>query len=117
MAYAAWPGTLPNPLVAGYGEVLSLALLRTPVDKGPPLQRALTDALPRPVDGQVVMTRAQWSTFKSFVLTTLAGGALPFSWLDIDQATTVNLRFRDSPSMRAEAPDLLVVSLPLELLP
>lgn len=117
MAYAAWPGTLPNPLVAGYGEVLDLALLRSPVDKGPPLQRAVTDALPRPIDGQMVMTRAQWATFKTFVTSTLSGGALPFTWLDIDQSATVTLRFREGPSMRAEAPDLLVVTLPLEILP
>lgn len=117
MAYASWPIGLPAPLVAGYGETLSLALLRAPVDRGPPLQRAITDALPRPIDAQVIMSRSQWGTFKTFVVTTLSGGALPFQWLDIDQSTTVTLRFRDSPSMRAEAPDLLVVSLPLEILP
>ncbi len=117
MTYSAWPGTLPQPLVSGYTETLNLALLRAPVDRGPPLQRAITDALPLPIDSQMVMSRAQYAAFKAFVLTDLSGGALPFQWTDPISQTTKALRFRDSPSMRAEAPDLLVVSLPLEILP
>lgn len=117
MAYAPWPNTLPLPLVAGYGEALSLALLRVPVDKGTPLQRAITDALPLPIDATVVMTRAEYAIFKAFVLTTLGGGSLPFEWTDPLTQTTRALRFRDSPTLRAEAPEILLVGLPLELLP
>ena len=74
-----WPATLPQRMdVDGYQESLGDGRLRSQSDAGPAKVRRRFSAVPRPLSVSTELTSAQLATFKTFVVTTLAGGTLPF---------------------------------------
>lgn len=89
----AWPATLPQCLNVGYSEGLADGLIETPPDQGPPISRRRSSAAPRPLSGQMRMTRAQIAALRTFVDTTLLGGSLPFSFTDPTAGGTLLVKF------------------------
>lgn len=120
MAYAFWPNDLPPPLLGGMDIEAGAALYRTQPDRGPALQRSLTDAMPSPTGASFLLSVAQWNQLLAFFRETLVLGALPFQWVDpLDNATVKTMRFTAGPRAKAHAqhPGYVEASCPLEELP
>jgi hypothetical protein len=119
MPYDVWPVGLPqNLMLAGHQQAIAAdTLLRTPMDKGPPKVRSITDAAEVPLAGQITISYAQWSTLRTFYRTTLGNGALPFTWVDPLTDETVDMRFTAPPVSSGWDYQYGTVSLQLEILP
>lgn len=120
MAYDPWPAQFGEWLLAGHQLELPPAILETAMDKGPPKRRALTDALPSPVNAQIELTRAQWIAFATWYQVTLVNGTLPFTKRDPIYGVDRDYQFRADQGPRAAPtgdPDALLVTLPLQMLP
>jgi hypothetical protein len=117
----AWPGTLPQELqVNGFSESIADGLIETQPDIGPPMTRRRTSAAVRPISGQMIVTKAQLATLRTFVNTTLAGGSLPFTFPAITEAGTWLVKFPKGglPKWTAlSGADLYTLQLSLLILP
>ena len=93
-----WPGTLPQKQFLGMTETDVDAVVRTPMDSGPPSRRNRFAANMRFVRAPIVLTGAQKQTFDTFFRTTLKNGSLEFDWEDPTTDATVSFAFRGPPS-------------------
>lgn len=117
---ATWPSTLPQRLqVDGAQFGLAENRLRSPVDIGPAKVRPLTSNNVEPMEGIMFIDRAQWSTLKTFVVTTLLNGTLAFDFPDpVNEGSTLLVRFADElPVVEPTGGLELLVRLRLEVLP
>lgn len=116
-----WPLTLPQCFIRGYSEGLADALAEVQPDTGPPISRARSSAMPRPLSGQMRMTRAQIAALKTFYEVTLDRGALPFEFPDPTAVGggTLLVKFAkgDQPSWQETAGGVYRVSISLTVLP
>jgi len=94
----AWPATLPQDQFLGLIDVDQDAVLRTPMDTGPPTRRNRFNAITRTVDVPLTVDGAQRQTFDTFFRTTLKNGALAFDWEDPVTDVIVSFAFRGPPS-------------------
>lgn len=118
MITPTWPAGLPQRfLVDGYGEGLRDNLIRSETDIGPAKVRRRATAAPWPLTGSMLMTFAQYETFRDFVEDDLEDGAKTF-WLPNQRAEsgTWLVRFTEPASAQPLGVDLRV-SLSLEVLP
>ncbi len=92
-----WPGSLPQQQFISISETDVDAVLRTPMDSGPPSRRNRFSANMRSVRSPIVLTGAQKQTFDTFFRTTLKNGSLAFDWEDPTTDATVSFAFRDPP--------------------
>jgi hypothetical protein len=111
---ATWPESLPDYLMqGGYSEKLPNNVIRTKMDIGPAKMRRRSTAAPRPIMGQMHMSKAQVATFDTFYETTLLSGSLRFDWVNPRTQTSKEFRFLEPPIYSAMGQDY-VVSLKLE---
>ena len=90
-----WPASLPStPLLQGLSYTPQTQVVRTPMDIGPPKLRRRTSAEVTPFSARLVLTGAQLATLRTFFFTTLAGGALTFTWLEPTTGASVTMQFR-----------------------
>jgi len=115
----AWPASLPSYLlVDGYSEGIGDGRVRSQTDMGPPKVRRRSSAMPKTLQGRMLMTGAQLATLQSFVETTLVGGSLPFTFTDPVTRGSILVRFAGSlPSWTGRGGDTYAVALELEVLP
>lgn len=79
----AWPNTLPQQLLlsgASMGE--GDGLVEYGPDLGPSITRRGTSAVMRPLSGSMILSSAQVATWRTFFLTTILQGSLPFTFPD-----------------------------------
>jgi hypothetical protein len=117
---AAWPGTLPQALQSDtFSEGVADGLLETQPDVGPPITRLRSATSVRSMIGTMLVTSAQIAILKTFVNTTLTGGALPFTFPDQLQAGTLLVKFPKGslPKWTAAGGDNYTLSLSLLVLP
>lgn len=114
-----WPASLPQKLlVEGYSEGLADGRLISQMDAGPAKVRRRSSAMPRPLQGSMIMTSAQLATMRTFVNTTLIGGSLPFDFPDPATGATLLVRCAGSvPALTNLGGAYWNVSLDLEILP
>jgi hypothetical protein len=115
-----WPGTLPQTFqVNGYTETVADGLIETNPDTGPPMSRRRSSAMPRPISGQMIVTRTQIDTLKTFVNTTLLGGSLPFSFPATTEVGTWLVKFPkgNMPKWAAIGGDYYTLQISLLILP
>jgi len=133
MANPAWPSSLPQNQFIGVADERQKGALRTAMDAGPAKQRRRFSAAVRTITCPVEMSSAQKAVFDTFFITTLAEGALPFTWTDPNTDATQNFRFIAPPKFTLDvggAPAVVAppgdpmaqrrlwkASLPLEILP
>jgi hypothetical protein len=120
VATITWPASLPQSLIgAGYTENIADNRIVDQFETGPVAVRRRATSAPFPVVGRMIMTTAQWETFRTFCETTLThlvlpfglpehGVALPGEWL---------VRFTEPPSRTYLGSGNWMVSLSLEVLP
>lgn len=118
MAIDPWPATLPQVIrLEGYSDSMGDGLIRSPTDSGPGKVRRRSSAVVRPLQCRMYMTEAQLLIMRTFITTTLMGGALPFSLPDPIDGTTMWCRFREMPAWINVSGTKYDISLNLEILP
>lgn len=63
---AAWPSSLPHPLLSGYSGQSGASFIRSEFAKGPARQRQTSVSSPETVQAAWFFTQAQMIAFKSF---------------------------------------------------
>lgn len=115
---AVWPPSLPQrQLVDGYEETLPNIVVRTQMEAGAAKVRRRYTAAVTPVRCNVVLTAAQAETLRTFFVDTVAGGALPFDWVNPLSNAAATYRFVEPPRWSALKPGLVMASLSLEIMP
>jgi hypothetical protein len=117
---AAWPSTLPPTFESdGYQETEPDVLSEDVMEVGPPKVRRRTTAAPAELSGSILCDQAQLATFKSFLRTTLAGGALPFSGFThpSDQTSIPAARFKKGTVTYAARNPYVQIAFTLYVLP
>lgn len=117
MPYPTWPSDLPFPDYGlSEGEVDGM-IIRSNNDAGVPKQRLRYTAVAIPVTGQIVMTRAQFDDFRTFVKDTLKY-VLPFDWVDMmTDSGTVTYRFTKKYTAARTGFDEVTVGVAMERMP
>lgn len=78
-----WPHVLPQYLnMDSYGESAGNMMLRSGMDAGPDKVRRRFTAAPRPLQGEIIVTQAQFTFFKYWYDNVLLGGTLRFGWIE-----------------------------------
>jgi phage-related protein len=122
MTIPAWPVDLPQEiLMKDYGENIPKILIRTPMGAGPAKVRRVTGMNSRFVNVGLWLTKAQVEIFDAFVMTTLLGGTLHFTWTHPRTEATIDCRIvcdqENAPSYGEASGDLIKISFTLEILP
>lgn len=112
-----FPSTLPRPSVNSFKESPPNNLIRSSVDKGVDIVRRRTSASPRPVSFRLTLTPAQITTLDNFYVTTLASGALTFTYTHPRTNVAVTARFVSQPEYTEREGVLFDADLSLEILP
>lgn len=116
-----WPASLPQCLNVGYDSGLGEnGKIESQPDTGPSNSRRRTNAVMRPLSGNMRMTRAQKNQLKQFFENTIMQGALPFEFPDPDDPEEVLLvKFPkgSQPSWRQIAGGKFMVSISLMIMP
>ena len=112
-----WPSELPKPEYGwNEGEVEGM-IIRSSNEAGIPKQRLRFTAVAVPISSQLMLTRAQFAIFETFVSGTLKY-VLPFDWSDMLTDTgTRTYRFTKKPSYTRAGFDQVMVSMNLEKIP
>lgn len=120
---AAWPASLPQSPFLPVTDQRQTAVVRTSMDAGPPKMRRRFTAAVRQITLGMFLTGAERAVFDAFFATTLEEGALPFTWTDPVDDSSVDLRFVEPPAFTLVRPDsaasgrLWSASFKLEILP
>ena len=88
-----WPIELPQLPFAGVTAQDDDAVLRTPMDSGPPTRRNRFTAHTQKLTCPMVLTGSERAAFDFFYRSTLANGSLSFDWIDLVDDTVVSLAF------------------------
>ena len=95
---ATWPTSLPQEALAqGLQEAGQGAVIRSTVDVGPAKTRPRYTKEMTNVTIPLTLTRDQKDTLEAFYKTTLALGALSFTWVFPSTGATVEFRFLSRP--------------------
>lgn len=92
---ATWPASLPQTLLSTLTRKRQAGKVRTPMDVGPPKQRARYTAVTQTYEGSLILTGAQLTTFYTFYNDTLGYGAVSFTWVDPVTDASASLRFAE----------------------
>ena len=93
-----WPIDLPDLPFSGVTMQDADAVLRTPMDSGPPSRRNRFTAHMQIAGYPMVLNGAEKATFDFFFRSTLSNGALAFDYVDVVNDTTVSLAFTAPPA-------------------
>lgn len=100
---AAWPTSLPRPLLSGYSVEPTQAFIRTDMEAGPARQRKRFTAVPNEVVASWKFKPAEMETFLDFYAVDINQGTDYFTCeLDIGNGfQTYNVRFTAAPKRQA----------------
>ena len=114
----SWPTSLPQEvLVQGFQEQPQPQTLRSSMDAGPAKLRRRFSAKIVNYKFQLLLDATQKATLDVFHDATLAGGSLPFDWVDHIGGGARSYRFTKPPSYAASSPTAFAAQLELESLP
>lgn len=109
---AAWPATLPQFVQEqGFDETLPNQRLESSVDSGPPKARRRFTKNYRAIQCEIWCDADQADDFEDFYETDLAGGVLPFTWVNPVTQTAATFRFRGSPPRRSVRGEIVIYRL------
>ena len=122
MAVPVWPVGLPQDILqSDYQETPPKLLIRTPMGAGPAKTRRTIGLNSRFVNVGLILTKAQVAIFDTFLVTTLLGGSLHFTWLHPRTGAAIDCRIMsgedNSPTYGQVSGDLVKVNFQLEILP
>ncbi len=93
----AWPIELPQLPFAGVTATDAEAVLRSPMDSGPPTRRNRFTSHMQTVQMPMVLDGDEKAAFDFFFRSTLGNGALAFDWIDPVDDTVVSMAFTAPP--------------------
>ena len=113
-----WPASLPQKiLAAGFTENIGSTSVSSNNSVGPRKTRQRTTARVDQLSGSMHLDEAQRTTLNLFYDTTLAGGSLPFTFLDPYTQLARDFIFLEPPGYGALTAGKLIVSLVWESVP
>jgi hypothetical protein len=115
----AWPSDLPQlPLVQGFSETAPTLAVRSPMDVGPAKVRRRATAGVTQLKCTFRLSAAQRASLLTFWQTTLAGGALSYSWTHPISGTAITCRIVEPPGLTPVAGGVSwLAALSIEVLP
>jgi len=91
-----WPASLPQSfLVNSFVQKAPNNIVRSAVDSGPAKTRRRFTATTIPISGSMIMTKAQFLTFKTFFRDTIFDGALEFDMTDDVDGGIMTVKFNE----------------------
>ena len=122
MSIPAWPETLPQTILMGdYSETIPKTLVRTPMGAGPSKTRRVSGMNSRFINASLLLTKAQVEIFDEFIMTTLLGGSLSFTWTHPRTEEACDCRIEvsedNAPTYGQASGDIIKVNFRLEVLP
>lgn len=121
IALPEWPVSLPTFGTDGMAEAEADLFIRSNVDKSIAKQRLVSSAGPRPLSGQIMMTREQYEIFIRFYHQRLNRGILRFKFprtmFPEDSNEMMEVRLTAPPSYVRPSSNLVLVRLEMEELP
>lgn len=91
---SAWPSTLPQRFGAeSYSRDPGDGRLRSKTEMGPGKVRRRSSSVPDVITGSMEMTQTQLVALRTFVSSTLSGGALAFTFPDPEGGSDLLVRF------------------------
>ena len=120
MPNASWPASpFPQaPLLDSFTESQGSVVVVSPSTPGyPAKRRQRVSASVKAYTCKLALTKAEVATLLTFFDTTLAGGSLPFDWLDARTGSARTFYITAPPAITPLATDLWNVDLQLESQP
>lgn len=123
MADAVWPpGIARTPLVSKLRETAPNLIIRSAMDVGPAIVRRRFTAGISLFDVELLATRDELATFRTFFSDTILGGALAFEWKHPITGDTADFRIIDPPTYAPTGPrqsgsEFCRINFKMEMLP
>jgi len=115
---ASWPTTLPQELIEdNFEETLQSLIISTDMEVGPPKTRKRLTANSTPVKGSIIVTKAQRAIFNTFFHSTIAGGAIKFTWVHPITGITANIKIISPPTITSLSGGYFKIDLNMHILP
>lgn len=113
-----WPSTLPQELIEdNFEETMQNLIISTDMEVGPPKTRRRLTANSTPVKGSIIVTKAQRAIFFTFFHSTIAGGAIKFTWEHPITGTTVKMKIIGQPKITPLGGDYFKIDIDFHILP
>lgn len=113
-----WPSTLPQELIEdNFEETMQDLIISTDMKVGPPKTRRRLTANSTPVKGSIIVTKAQRAIFFTFFHSTIAGGAIKFTWKHPITGTTVKMKIIGQPKITPLGGDYFKIDMDFHILP
>ena len=114
----SWPATLPQEFVEdSFEETMQSLIISTDMEVGPPKTRKRLTANFTPIKGSIIVTKAQRAIFLTFFHSTIAGGALKFTWKHPITGSTVEMKIISPPKITPLGGDYFKIDMDLHILP
>lgn len=114
----SWPVTLPQELIEdNFEETMQNISISTDMEVGPPKTRKRLTANSTPVKGSIIVTKAQRAIFNTFFHSTIAGGAIKFTWEHPITGTTVKMKIIGQPKITPLGGDYFKIDMDFHILP
>ncbi len=114
---AAYPATLPAPLLGTFSESPPDNIIRTSMDTGYAKIRRRTTAKARDLSYSLMLTAAQVTTLDTFYVTTTNSGADEFTYSHPRTGASHKARFTAPPQYQNVDKDIYSASVSIEILP
>lgn len=114
----SWPTTLPQELIEdGFEETMQSLIISTDMEVGPPKTRKRLTASFTPIKGSIIVTKDQRAIFLTFFHSTIAGGAIKFTWKHPITGSTVKMKIIGPPKITSLGGDYFKIDMDLHILP
>jgi hypothetical protein len=114
----SWPATLPQELIEdSFEETMQSLIISTDMEVGPPKTRKRLTANFTPIKGSIIVTKAQRAIFLTFFHSTIAGGAIKFTWEHPITGSTVKMKIIGPPKITPLGGDYFKIDMDLHILP
>lgn len=112
---ATWPISLQQQANYDYNETWDDGTIRSQPDEGPVMTRRRYTNIRKFARLSVWVDRAQYNTFVAFYQAEIAGGSLPFDWIDPITETSSQMLFLKPPSFSSIGPNNFKIDCELEV--
>lgn len=112
---AIWPSSLQQNANYDYNETWDDGTLRSQPDEGPVMTRRRYTKIRKFAKLSVWVDRSQYNTFVNFYQVQIAGGSLPFIWIDPITEVSTNMLFLKPPNFSSIGPNTFKIDCDLEV--
>lgn len=118
MSYVDWPEGLNAPVdLSGYTEVFPDTRLKVSMGAGPAKYRQRTSAASYDITYKLALNAAMLTTFRTFYVSTIFGGSMPFNWVHPRSNEPLVFTFKGPPAVSPAGKQQYEVTFTLEVQP